>query len=561
MLKDNDFWNYSEEQEKEDGMYWEFVNSSTEDIKSAKIYYPDIGKIILKIKDTNLKEKMCDRLYDLLMELGVLSSGGEPLLSKGIYTNEQVVALIKHDISEIGIPKINENMNINTILDYIKFAFLLNDRELIYGEISKIFKAFNQDENIPKLEEKYARSIYCILRRDPELAERFIKEYSSKISKEFLKFLEIQKDPEYIQKKAELFRERKISIGIDQKISFGLEIEADNNNDIQFYASDQKGYEEYRSTSEATVPMGEEIVSPPLHDLPEDVSKLCALLETMNEAGFYYDEEQENAAGQINIGLDYLNSTKAVINFFEIFGNCEELLFHISNKEGQLTRQSVYVNSRFKAISEIIGKRIIDEDITRYELLELLYVPFNNGYNEKKYIEKLQYKKNTVGIRDLNIKDRARLEIRIPNGSTEYQVWIDNIRLYGKIVEISRKLAEIQSKDEITDEEEKLLGMKEDLKDPRNTLEDKLFILMDLLFEDDEIKQIYVNRFYTLQRRIKETGTDKYKPSIYGKYEPEFDMIDFENLYKSTRKRGVITFDPETGAYNENGKEEILESK
>ena len=202
MLKDNDFWNYSEEQEKEDGMYWEFVNSSTEDIKSAKIYYPDIGKIILKIKDTNLKEKMCDRLYDLLMELGVLSSGGEPLLSKGIYTNEQVVALIKHDISEIGIPKINENMNINTILDYIKFAFLLNDRELIYGEISKIFKAFNQDENIPKLEEKYARSIYCILRRDPELAERFIKEYSSKISKEFLKFLEIQKDPEYIQKKA-----------------------------------------------------------------------------------------------------------------------------------------------------------------------------------------------------------------------------------------------------------------------------------------------------------------------------------------------------------------------
>ena len=555
MMKQSDFWIYSEENEKVGGVYWEFAKASDEELKATDVYFEDVLEIIKRVKDSELKAALCKRMFDFFIKNGVKTMGGESLLTTDIFSTEQIRKLIEKEISTECINRLcKPDVKMSTINENVRLVFNSNDEQFIINQLLKIFKTINENNGIEDIKKINTGLIYGIWKRNPNIAQQIISRYREKISAEFFKFLEINNDANYLQRKAEKFKKEKIRIGIDPRISIGPEVEANNDFGIKFDVVDQVGYERHRVAMEATVPDGTEIVCHPFHDTPEEVANFCALLEAMKEMGFYYNEEDGNAAGQINIGLDYLNTPRSIMNFYEIFGNCEELLFHITNEEGQLTRQSVYVNSRFKAISEIIGTRSIDEDITREELLELFYVP-HFSREEEKNISGLQYKKNTVGVRDLGSKEKERFEIRIPNGSTNYQTWIDNIRLFGKIIEMSRKLAEIEERgrtEELTDKEIELLGLKEELKDQRNTLEDKLFILMELSFEDDEIKQIYVNRFYTLQQIIRQTGTDRYSNKTYNS-EPAFGIVDFENLYRS--KSLVIKYDPETGDYSEDREE------
>lgn len=124
------------------------------------------------------------------------------------------------------------------------------------------------------------------------------------------------------------------------------------------------------------------------------------------------------------------------------------------------------------------------------------------------------------------------------------------MRLFGKMMEVSKKCADIWQKSEPTEKDIRLLELKEELKSPRATLEDKLYILMDLLFEDDKTKEIYVNRFYTLEQLIEQNKTDKYSDKTY-RVEPAFGMVDFEEQYHSRIEEveGTISFDPSTGKY------------
>lgn len=558
------FLYYVEAQEKEGGAYWEFLKMDDDQLyETIGLDDVRVSEIISEIQNPQLKQKMKERMYQYVKHTGINRFIGSGI--KDLLTQEQAIDCMRAqtryycnliDNEETGGSR---QLKINDVESFISYLMSskIDDNERI-ELIDSLITQFNK-MNYPDIEHINEQLIHAC-RGNSIVFDELIQKYANIITPYYFKYLEIGKDPEYILRKAEQFYEDKIQIGIDPRISLGLEIEANHRIGHGANIRNQKGYEYYREHDEATVSLGTEIVCPPIHDKPEELSKICALLETMAEEGFYYDEKSGNAAGQINIGLDYLNSAKAVMNFYEIFGNCEELLFHICNVKGQLIRQQIYRNSRFKPISEIIGTRVVDEDISRIDLLKLLYPPFNPRENDK-VIPGLTYKKNTVGVRDL-FSSKARLEIRIPNGSTDYHVWIDNMRLFGKIVEVSRKLAEIQEKDDITPEEEHLLWLKESLSDPNSSLEDKLYDLMDLLFEDDEIKNIYVDRFYTLEEKIKETRTQKYEYPRVVKHlydEKSFGTVDFQQQYRSLIEKGrVISFDPETGIYREDGEEEKI---
>jgi hypothetical protein len=358
----------------------------------------------------------------------------------------------------------------------------------------------------------------------------------------------MKKNRYYVYDKYLRFIDEDIDIGIDPRISIAPEIEANNDYGIQIELDKQNGFEEYVVTKDATVPDGNEVFPRyPFHNTKKDVAKFCALCETMEELGYYYSESMQNAAGQINLGLDYLDTKEAILNFYEIYGNCEELLFYISHEEGQLFRQDVYVNSRIKAISEIIGTRILDEELSRENVIKL----FNSSLgDDDNTIKGLQYKKNSVCLRGTCDKD-YRLEFRIPNGGCSYKTWIDNIRLFGKMFEISKKLADMMKKDYLSDEEEHLLKLKISLQDNSLSLEEKLAILMDLLFEDDNIKQIYYNRYISTIKKIKETDSRKYVNSYYST-EPNFDKVEFIGQYHSRlgydySGDGVIEYDPISG--------------
>ena len=289
--------------------------------------------------------------------------------------------------------------------------------------------------------------------------------------------------------------------------------------------------------------VGREVDTPVFHDTPEEIAVFRAMLETMEEQGYYYDEDIENASGQINIGIDYFNSALALSIFYELFCNSEELLFHIANKEGQLTRQQVYVNSKFKPVSERVGQRVIDEEISFEDMVSYLTAPDDMRNRKKeKSIESLLFKRDSICLRDRN-----RFEIRIFNGSTEFKVWKENILLMGKMAEISNRCADvILLKEEATMADEEMLELREELRDIDLPLEEKLYVLMDLLFrERDDLKQIYIDRFYILKQIIEETKTTKYQDKPY-RMEKAFGEVEFKKIYQSRieNSKGTITFDP-----------------
>ena len=537
--------NFNKKEEEIGGDYWKFVSASIDDIDAANIPLDEMDKVIPQISNDELREKMKDKLFSIIKEKGVFYNGIDFCLN--LFSSEKVRYILETD-------KFNDKINgylansdeakyhINDIGNFIYLFKYSNDNDWEFSMIKKI---------LDKVKDNQIKYILVNLiegqRNNKEIYDRLIKEYDSYLPLEYKNYLIMKNDHNYIYRKSLEFMDYDFNLDIDPRISIGPEIEANNDYDIVINITDQNGYENYKINSEATVPNGNEVAPiRPFHNTREDLAKFCGLCESMSDMGYYYDEISGNASGQINLGLDYLDSKEAILNFYEIYGNCEELLFYISSEEGQLFRQDVYINSRIKAISEIIGKRIVDEDLSREGVIKL----FNSkSGNNDDSINGLLYKKNSVCLRGRDEQD-YRLEIRIPNGGCNYKTWIDNIRLYGKIMEIAKKLADMMRKDYLTDEEEKLLKLKIDLQDDSLSMEEKLVKLMNLLFKEEDIRRIYYNRYISVVKRIKNEGTRKYSDSIY-RMDPAFDEVEFVGKYKSRLDDydgdGVITYDPEIG--------------
>ena len=118
------------------------------------------------------------------------------------------------------------------------------------------------------------------------------------------------------------------------------------------------------------------------------------------------------------------------------------------------------------------------------------------------------------------------------------------------MMEKAKQIADLMKKDYLTPEEENLIRLKIYLQDVSLSLEEKLDILMDLLFEDDEIKEIYYRRYSATLRKILETETDNYSDR-YGHYEPDLDEVEFIEHYETRLDPdydgyGVVSYDPET---------------
>lgn len=535
---------YNKDAEKDGGDYWKFVESSVIDLEKADIYLDDLSKIMREIRNEELFQKMKQKLFNLIMENGVdtrLASG-----SLDIFSSQELKQILEHEVNKkIEKCKIEPDRMKYSLSGIIDLLYLLNKAKDPAWEYSMMIRFVELVKNNPD------KSFLVVLiernRRDKKVYEKLIRDYFEYLPIEYKNYLKMQSDPYYIQKKYLELLDENLDVGIDPRIAIGPEIEANNHYDIHIDFGGQRGFEDYTRTTDATVPNGDE-VSPtsPFHNTKEDITKFCAICKAMEDMGYYYDRVSGNASGQINLGLDYLDTKEAILNFYEIYGNCEELLYYISNGEGELFRQSVYSSSRIKPISEIIGKRVVDEVSTREDIIKL----FNNHlYETKGVISGLQYKKNSVCLRGTNSED-YRLEFRIPNGGCNYQTWIDNIRLYGKMLEVSKTLADAMKKDYLTSKEERLLNLKIDLQDISLSFEEKLKILMDLLFEDNNIKQIYYDRYIQTVRKIEETNDERYQ-DVYGSCEPGFDELEFIEQYKSRldpdyNGRGVVEYDPAT---------------
>ena len=546
MLNDIAFFRYQPDKELENGEYRKILEIPDDELDD--VYYHYLSRLIPSIKDLSLKTLLKEKIYNKLLNEGIMFF--EDSLNMDIFTQDEKEKLLLKEI-KIFNDKMTENTenNNNLILSGIGTIYSILstfDKKFTEEYINVVFACINNCENIKDKELLNYNALRKMSWMLPDVYIDVLKDFKYQLPKTFLKRLEIDQNPNYTKDNEKLFENERI--GIDENISIGLEVEVDNdiNNDFSF--GNQATYELYRSERDATVPLGLEFKSPVFHD-GNDVPKIASFFKTIQDVGFYYDEKQHNCSGQINLGLDYLDTKESILNFYQIYCNCEELLFYISNKEGQLSRQRIYRNSKFKPISELIGKRVIRDTATREELLNEL---FANHISSKLG---LKYKQNTVCIRDLYSKRTARLEFRIPNGSADFEVWKDNIRLYGKMMETAKKIENISKKDYLSEREaEQMNSFVSLLYDV--PLEEKQYHLMNLLFEDESLKDIYNKRYHATVREIERTGTNLYdyelEKEIYK--EPAFSSVEF--FTGDSLDSLAAYYDPETGKIENVDKDE-----
>ena len=321
-----------------------------------------------------------------------------------------------------------------------------------------------------------------------------------------------------------------IEIGLDPKMTIGMEIESEGAigihlQKIKEIIVKQIGENKlvWEAKEEGSLLEGVEIVSPILIDSKEDVEDIYIICSLLKKCGNF---TSERCGGHIHIGADYLKCKEAYINLFEILGNAEEIIYKISNEEGIIPREGLqeYASTISPKLNKAIengsinleNEEDLDEFISeiqdiqgdRYSSLNLLNI--NNG-------------KNTI-------------EFRIPNGTINPDTWIENARLYGRIVEMSQRLAEIEKQTEYSQEDIRLIELRDKLKEDIPEQE-KMENLLELLFTEEE-RQVYRER-YNASSKILEQLPEEKNPLRKTK----FGKVDFKKKHSLTEFQEVAIKD------------------
>ncbi len=342
-------------------------------------------------------------------------------------------------------------------------------------------------------------------------------------------------------------------IGLDEKMTIGMEIESEgmlSNYLRRLYKvlTTKTGLRTrgWNTKADGSLWDGVEIVSPILRDNKKDVEDIyiiCSMLQKLKQ------HTSERCGGHIHIGANYLTSKEAYVNLFEIWGNAEKIIYKISNEKEELPRIKMkeYASPISLKLSRAIEKGTInlkseeelDEFISelqsvqedRYSGLNLLNI--NN--RKKTIINKI--------LKSLRINNKKNtIEFRISNGTINPDVWIENARLYGRMVQISQRLAEIEKQPEKSREDKKLLELKELLKEEMPEHK-KMEVLLELLFSKEE-REVYRERYISNTRILEQTSNEE-NPFE----QTEFGLVDFKKKH-STDEFRKIAVNERVGATN-----------
>ena len=157
----------------------------------------------------------------------------------------------------------------------------------------------------------------------------------------------------------------------------------------------------------------------------------------------------------------------------------------MSNQVGEIPRKSIYEHAM--PISKDFLK------ITDSGLIEI-----NNIEDVEKFLQSAQIFRGR-GINFENVgEEKNTVEFRLANGTVDPKTWIENINLFGGIVNAAEKLGKIQNKaeEQRTQEEIKLLEKMKLLKTKDIKKDEKMEVLLDLTISEAR-RNIYRERYMT----------------------------------------------------------------
>ena len=279
-------------------------------------------------------------------------------------------------------------------------------------------------------------------------------------------------------------------LGIDPKLQFGLEIECEGVL-YTYFCNLWTDKSSYLATMDATLMQGLEVKTPPIHNTTMDLENLYYVFNVLNKAGF---TSSNRCGGHIHFDKNYLETKEEYMALFEVWSYAEEIFYLIGNAEGDVPRGYVtYFTKPFlDGILDALKEGIVYQDLKK---------------SDEEFIQCLSFwqetKNNSLNFHHQN-KKLNTMEFRVSNGSMSFITWMQNIKLFGRLLMISKALGNIHL-NQATEDEKKLWNLKEGLKQDIS-LDEKLEILLELLFSEDE-KEVYRNRYYANSRLLEKNNS------------------------------------------------------
>lgn len=297
-------------------------------------------------------------------------------------------------------------------------------------------------------------------------------------------------------------------LGIDLQLIFGLEIEVEGINSEEIKKWDF-GKDNYRGTIDETLIHGVEIKTPKLRNEYDSLEKLYYIFNMIHYAGFSCSNR---CGGHIHFDANYFQNKQEYLTLFELWSDVEDILYLIANRSGEIPRSDVvsYACPLFQSFQDRMDDGTI---VNSLDLDDQQFIDELHSWQESKH--------NSLNIRNVN-KSKNTIEFRISNGSMSFVTWMQNIVLYGHLLMASKRLAALSTKKELNREEQNLWNLKEILK-LNVSKEDKLEVLLDLLFQNDLRKEVYRERFYANRSALEKCDVNPL--SNAGFYELDFTRV------------------------------------
>lgn len=455
-------------------------------LKTPQIMYPeDIKRVLQSVKDKNVLREFLDEVAMSSHKVAIIETIGDKEFAKRCVKDKGLVAYQQKDlIAYINDPEFTIQC--------------LRDREIKLNQQDKV-------ELIQTIEEPYIIK-ECLKDERLDLSpaskvklikatrdEKTIKEYMEnpelglKKQERLVLALEFGNDDLVQQLMAETTQKVK-EIKIPEGMTVGIEIEAANlevNNSI---------FKRWKSKKEESVENGAEYTSPILTGSKGDSEEIYFVCNALKTMGAIVNGE---CGGHIHIGEKFLTTAQSYRNLVELWCNSEEILYEISNKEGEITRMGAVekhaVPLSGKVENALKKQQIYVDDRTREWDLLMEIID----------IQKDRY--SSINFKNYNHRIKETIEFRLSNGTLDPDVWVENINLFGGIMNSAERLASIQKKQTRTQEEEQYLRDFEELKDPTITQEEKLKRLLALAIPEED-RHIYQARYDTNMAMLEKSG-------------------------------------------------------
>ena len=467
------------------------------------------------IKKKGLMKENIFAFLVLLSDFDIYNTNGNKTLENPITLSEKEKELLKVRIEQqddliqlfdiIKYIKIDKIIKLVPNVEEFLFKCLINDKLPFKDEdIIRILKDNHLSEDFkfkclkePKIRLKKINRILYILLLSPSdhFFKKCIEDENIQLNKEDKEFILFSKELEYNLKNDFDKNILDSIITLPSDMTKGIEIECEGVNSYLILQTIKYLKTGWIAKHDATLKDGVELNSPnPTSDNTitdnirnsYEIKEMCSYLKKLGQT------VSGRCGGHIHIGADYLTTKESWKNLLELWANNEEIIYTIANAKGEMPRigAETYAMPYAWLLEKTLSKGSVN---------------LSDEESLKKLVKASQGNKKNFGINFQNLGNKKNtIEFRVSNGTIDYKTWIENINLFGGLVEAAERLAQIELKpeDERTQDEKKLLENLKKLNSNGLNDKERLELFLEIVIPKEQ-RYIYQERYEVNSKLLK----------------------------------------------------------